>query len=217
MILDYDETAVENTIDFYEAYCEALREKGRSCVDFNRFTTLLNENKLHEEIPSEVSETEFWKTFRSFYKSRHSIPRRGLREFLITMRTLNIKVVIVSGRETPSRYIELDLRNHGFHEFIDGVYTLHDLIIIGGMEEFLFDKSALIEYVKRRYSANGTIVCIGDYITDYYSCKKVGGVFIGINSAPGKSKSLREAGVKLLAKDFHDVLLYLYSLELLRS
>lgn len=217
LVLDYDETTVENVVDFYEAYCEALRLHGKKCVSFEKFTALLGTNRLSEEIPAEADEIRFWEIFRKTYKSRHSTVRRGLRELLIAVKTLNVKVVVISGRETSSHHIEFDLRRHGISEFIDGVYTLHDLLLINEKEEFMFDKSPLIKHAKRKHGVHGKVVCIGDYVTDYYSCKRAGGIFMGIASVPQRSESLKKAGVEFLVKDFYEVLLYLHRLGLLRS
>ncbi|MEM0001772.1 MAG: HAD hydrolase-like protein [Desulfurococcaceae archaeon] len=216
IILDYDQTTVENIIDFYEAYCQALRIHGSNCVSTQEFLTLLRENRLGDRIPMEVDPTEFWKTFRRVYVSRHSKPLRGLREFLITLKRLNVKIVVISGRETSPRYILWDLRNHGLDRYIDDVLTFQDMQVYGFKEEFLFDKSDLIRYVKKKHGVSREIVCIGDYIADYYSCVKSGGIFIGINTFPERNRDLEKAGVKMLARDFYDVLVIMYEEGLLR-
>jgi len=217
LVLDYDETAVENTVDFYEAYCEALKIHGKKCVSFDRFIALLSTDELGEEIPVGADEVGFWRVFRRVYGSRHSTLRRGLRELLIAVKTLNVKVVVISGRETPPYHIEFDLRKHGISEFVDGVYTLYNLLLVGEREEFLFDKSPLIRYAKRKHGISGEVICIGDYVTDYYSCRKAGGVFVGIASVSERGESLKKAGVEFLVKDFYEALLCLHYLGLLRG
>ncbi|MEM4881890.1 MAG: hypothetical protein QXP89_07235, partial [Desulfurococcaceae archaeon] len=84
-------------------------------------------------------------------------------------------------------------------------------------EEFLFDKSPLIRYAKRKHGISGEVICIGDYVTDYYSCRKAGGVFVGIASVSERGESLKKAGVEFLVKDFYEALLCLHYLGLLRG
>lgn len=216
-ILDYDQTVVENFIDFYEAYCEALSTYGEGCLPYEDFIVLMRENKLQDKIPREGDQVKFWTTFRRLYRSRHSFPQRGLRELLLLLRIFNVKVVVVSGRETPSQLILWDLRRHGLDEFIDDVLTISDLVMIGGSEEFLFDKSSLIEYAMKKHGVTGVVLCVGDYVTDYYSCGKIGGLFIGLNTMPERNNSLKEAGVSLLAKDFYEVLWHISELGFLRG
>lgn len=215
LVLDYDGTIVENHVDFYEAYCEALMQCSGVTPGFEEFLELLKENNLHERIPRNMDPEYFWRLFRRAYRSRHSNIRRGLREFLVLMKNLNVKITVISGRETPPTYIEWDLRRHGLQDYVDGVYTSYVLGVIGERENFLFDKSPLIEFAKRMHGVNGEIVCIGDYITDFHSCRKVGGIFIGISNIPGRSKELERAGVLYFARDFYEVLVHLHTLNLL--
>jgi phosphoglycolate phosphatase len=216
VILDYDQTTVENIIDFYEAYCQALRLNGADCVAFPDFMTLLKENRLGEKIPREVDHDEFWRIFRRVYISRHSRPLNGLREFLLSLKNFNVKVVVISGRETPPWYIFWDLRRHGLDSYIDDVLTFHDLELLGYKEEFLFDKSELMNYVKKKHGVSGDVVCIGDYIADYYSCRKINGIFIGVNVFSERNIDLEKAGVKILARDFYEVLVLMFENGLLR-
>jgi len=214
LILDYDLSSVINDIDFYEAFCSALREVGRSCLSFNEFSTLLESDLLREYVSRYTSEDAFWRKFRQLYISRHSYPRRGLRELLIQMKRFSIKIVVLSGRETHPEYIWWDLRRHGLDELVDDIVTMYDLNTLFLQEEFLFDKSPLIEYVKRKHGVLEGFVCIGDYVSDYYSCMKSGGVFIGIGSVV-RTSVLKKAGVQFTAEDFYEVLLKLRELGLL--
>lgn len=216
MVLDYDETIVENTPDFYEAYCEALRVHGGMCPNFEDFENLFDRNALHEKIPSGVSVEDFWKTFRRLYLSKHSRLKRGIREFLQIVKLLGVKVVVVSGREVHGFEIIRDLRKQGIDELIDDVLTIWDLNVLMGKEEFLFDKSYLISYAKIKHGVQGVIVCIGDYVTDYYSCLKSGGIFIGINSSRNRGLFLKKAGVEVVVSDFIEAFIALSEMGLLR-
>jgi phosphoglycolate phosphatase len=214
VVLDYDQTIVDNTPDFYEAFCAALRHYNHPCIPFDEFTSLLVSNNLQHAIPEGVSPEEFFKVFRRSYVSRHSWPRPGVKEFLALLKTFNVKVVIISGRETSKRYVLFDLERHGLVDYVDDVLTLEDLILLGFKESFLFDKSQLISYAKQKYGVAGEVICIGDYITDYLSCIKVGGIFIGINKYVERNRYLERAGVKFLAKDFYEAALIVSSLGL---
>jgi len=214
VVLDYDLSSVVNDVDFYEAFCKALREIRKECISFNEFSQLLESDLLKEHISQLTCEEVFWRRFRQLYFSRHSFPRRGLREFLVLMKNLNVKVVVISGRETHSDYIWWDLRRHGLDELVDDVVTMHDLNTLFLREEFPFDKSPLINYVKRKHGVLEKFACIGDYVADYYSCVKSGGVFIGIGSAV-RLGVLKKAGVQFTAMDFYEVLLRLRELRLL--
>jgi phosphoglycolate phosphatase-like HAD superfamily hydrolase len=209
IVLDYDLSAVINDTDFYETFCNTLREFGEKCISFNEFSKQLESDTLKNRIPRMIHEDYFWRRFRQSYISRHSFPRTGLREFLLLMRNLGIKIVVISGRETHPEYIWSDLRRHGIDELIDDVITMHTLPLLSLREEFLFDKTPLIEHAKRKYSVLGEFICIGDYVTDYYSCIKAGGVFIGIGSA-ARTSILKKAGVSFIAENFYEVLLRLW-------
>lgn len=214
LVLDYDQTMVENTFDLYEAYCEALRQYNSNCISYGDFIEILRGNRLDKAIPIDVDLVEFFREFRRHYKSRHSYPQKGLRELLIILKILDFKVIVVSGRETSSQYIIWDLRRHGLDEYVDDVLTIHDLHLINGKEEFLFDKSGLIEYAMRKHGVIGVAICIGDYVTDFYSCKKINGVFIGLNSIPERNEYLRDIGAEFLAGDFSEVFYLLSELGL---
>lgn len=208
VVLDYDLSSVINDVDFYEAFCEALREINNNPTSFNEFSEMLETNYIREFVRQNTNEELFWRRFRQLYISRHSLPRRGLREFLLLVKSRDIKVVVISGRETHSKYIWWDLRRHGLDDFIDDVITMYESTILQLREEFLFDKSSLIEYAKRKHGVAGGFVCIGDYIADYYSCIKAGGVFIGIGSDT-RTSILKKAGVQHTAKDFYEVIIRL--------
>jgi phosphoglycolate phosphatase len=122
--------------------------------------------------------------------------------------------VIISGRETSKRYVLFDLERHGLVDYVDDVLTFEDLVLLGFKESFLFDKSQLINYAKQKYGVAGEVICIGDYITDYLSCIKAGGIFIGVNKYVERNRYLERAGVKFLAKDFYEVALIVSSLGL---
>jgi len=216
VILDYDLSSVVNYADFYEAFCGALREIGKDCshMSFSDFQQLLDSDVLREYVQRITDEDSFWRRFRQLYISRHSFPRRGLREFLLLMKHLAVKVVVISGRETRSEYIWWDLRKYGLDELVDDVATMYDLNLLPLREEFLFDKSPLIEYVKKKHGVLRNFICIGDYVTDYYSCDKSGGIFIGIGSDV-RTSVLKKAGVKLVVGDFYEVLPILRELGLL--
>jgi phosphoglycolate phosphatase-like HAD superfamily hydrolase len=214
LILDYDLSSVINDVDFYEAFCSALREVGRNCLNFDEFSVLLESDLLREYVSRYISEDAFWRRFRQLYVSRHSYPRRGLRELLIQVKRFGVKVAVLSGRETHPEYIWWDLRRHGLDELVDDVVTMHDLNTLFLREEFLFDKSPIIEYVKKKHGVIGDFVCIGDYVSDYYSCVKSGGLFIGIGSEV-RIGVLKKAGTQLTATDFYEVLMRLQELGLL--
>ncbi len=216
VLLDYDQTLVDNTVDFYEAYCGALLHFGSKCISYDEFQELLVTNNLQSKIPRGVDPEEFFRVFRRLYISRHSIPQPGLREFLVTMKKLNIKTIVVSGRETHAWYITWDLARHGFLDYIDDVLTINDLVYLGQREKFLFDKTPLYEYAMKKHGVTGLTICIGDYVTDYYSCKSINGVFIGLNKHPERNHFLIKEGVKMTARDFYEVLTLISDAGLLR-
>lgn len=216
VVLDYDETVVENIPDFYEAYCEALKIYGVKCPSFSEFEYLFDRNSLHERIPGGIRNEDFWRTFRKLYFSRHSRLKRGIREFLQRVKLFGVKVVIVSGREVHSYEIARDLRMRGLDEYVDDVFTIWDLQVLMGEEEFLFDKSYLIRYAKSKHAVYGDLVCIGDYVTDYYSCLKCGGFFIGMNSSKNRGLLLKKAGVEIVVSDFMEALVVLSDMGFLR-
>ncbi|MEM1628398.1 MAG: HAD hydrolase-like protein [Desulfurococcaceae archaeon] len=207
IILDYDLTIVNNYVDFYETYCNALRYYGVDPPSFDEFVKMIENNTLSSKIPRNIDEQEFWKYFRKIYISRHSWLRRGFIEFALLLRNMGAKFIVISGRETSPEYIWLDLRRLGIDHLIDDVITMSMLQEINGHEDFPFDKSSLIEYAMQKHGIiMNNIICIGDYITDYYSCVKKGLIFIGINDIEKRNQVLRESGVKIISRDFMELL-----------
>jgi len=209
-ILDYDLTTMYNVFDFYEAYMSALKRYGGGFVSFDEFMELLNQDRLSERIPSGVDKAEFWLFFRRVYVSRHSTPMDGVGDFLRIVKGLGGKTVIVSGRETSSAYIWMDLRMHGLDEYVDEVYTIDDLARLGGVEEYLFDKSWIISYVLEKYAVEPCrAVCLGDFTTDLLSCRKLGVPFIGVNKDEYRGRLLKSRGAIIVVKNFHEAIAWL--------
>lgn len=215
VILDYDLTFVDNYVDFYEAYSSTLKTYGCEPPGFDKFMEMLEHDMLEDSVPAGISKDDFWRLFRRLYVSRHGVLKKGCREALIALKTkYHAKTVIISGRESSPSFIWMELRRLGVDEFIDEVYTLQDLVYLNGVEESLFDKTWLINYVMRKHGVQPCqTVFLGDYITDYVSALKSGVYFIGVNQSEVRGGLMRKKGVSLVAKDFYDVLLHLSSLN----
>ncbi|MEM4833797.1 MAG: HAD hydrolase-like protein [Thermosphaera sp.] len=218
VLFDYDLTFVDNYIDFYEAYTQTLKLYGLPPLGFNDFVAMLENDTLEDSIPKSIPKTDFWRTFRKLYVSRHGVLKRGCRELLLFLKTFfNAKVVIISGRESSPHYIWMELRRLGVDEYVDEVYTMHDLEVLNGVEESLFDKTWLIKYVIRKYGVEPCeTVFLGDYITDYYSATKSGVFFIGVNQSESRRKLMMRKGVRLQAKDLLEAFSYITSLPFLK-
>uniref|UniRef100_A0A7C2FFF8 HAD family hydrolase n=1 Tax=Thermosphaera aggregans TaxID=54254 RepID=A0A7C2FFF8_9CREN len=215
VIFDYDLTFVDNYVDFYEAYSHALKIYGCKPPSFDKFMEMLEHDELEDSVPAGINKNDFWRLFRRVYVSRHGFLKKGCKEALNTLKSkYHVKTAIISGRETSSEYIWMELRRLGVDEFIDEVYTLQDLVYLNGVEESLFDKSWLLNYVMRKH---GVLPCqtvfLGDYITDYLSALKSNVYFIGVNQSEVRGGLMVKKGVGLVARDFYDVLLHISSLN----
>ncbi len=210
ILLDYDLTLMDNIYDFYDAINEALKYFNAKPIPFNRFYYLFINYRLHEVVPSSVEQETFWRYFRRIYPSRTGLPVKGLDYFLYWVRNLGLKNIIISGRECHELKIHLELEKYGLRDYIDEVYTLFHLEIYGGLEEELFDKSWLIKWVLEKHGTEpGEAVYIGDYSQDYYSSRKVNVEFIGLALSKERAECLQRIGVKYIAKNYYEVLLYL--------
>ncbi len=212
-MLDYDLTLVNSIYDFYEAINEAIKHYGGSPVDYGTFYRLLEEHLLDTLIPPGASKDAFWKYFRRVYRSMTGIPVRGAYRFLHYASLMGIGRVIVSGRECHPGHIWLELRRHGLDEYIDEVYTMYDLEVIGGVEEELFDKAWLIKLIMKKWGiAPWEGVYIGDYRQDYISSVKTGVEFIGVAFSDKRARCLREIGAERVAMDLEGALYHLLSI-----
>ncbi|ADV64566.1 HAD family hydrolase [Desulfurococcus mucosus] len=214
VVMDYDLSMVYNLSDFYEAYSGALKSYGGGFISFDEFLNLLNEDRLSERIPGGVREEEFWLLFRRIYVSRHPIPMDGVVDLLRLLKSLPVKIAVVSGRETSGEYIWRDLRMLGLDEYVDEVYTVSDLQRLNGLEEYLFDKSWIISYILRKHGvAPCNALCIGDFTTDLLSCRKLGIPFIGVNKDEYRGMLLKKRGAAIVVKNLFEVVQWIPELE----
>lgn len=201
-MLDYDLTLMDNLIDFFDALNKALHRYAGTTITFDEFYSRFLKNRFTDIVPENVAPEVFWRYFRRVYETRYGRPLKGAEEFLFRTKIQGLRNIIVSGRECHNRRIWLELERFGLAEFIDRVYTLFDLSLLGGIEEELFDKTWLIKYILTKYGVSGIeAVLLGDYGQDYLSSIKAGVRFIGISSYPERKKYLQELGVKYIAED----------------
>ncbi len=216
VLLDYDLTLMNSIYDFYDAVNTAVKKYGGEPVVFDYFYRLLIEHRLDELIPRGVSKVDFWKYFRKVYRSMTGIPVRGAYRFLLYTSMMGLLKIIVSGRENHPLNIWLELRRHGLDEYIDEVYTLYDLEVMGGVEEELFDKAWLIKVILKKWGVTPCeAVYIGDYRQDYISSLKTGVEFIGVAFSRERAECLRSVGVERIAMDLEEALYYL--LDIMRK
>ncbi len=209
VLLDYDLTIMDNMIDFYEAFIETMRKYGYGTISYDEFVQRVATDNLHTLIPSETDARDFWRYFRRIYPSKSGYPVKGIRRFLNILESLQVPIVIISGRETHPLLLWLELARYGLDEYIDEIYTMFDLAIRGGIEEELFDKSWLIRHAISKYGVEPRCaVYIGDYKQDYISCSKTGVRFVGITRFKERAESLRMLGADIIVSDYDELLCY---------
>ncbi|MCD6196267.1 MAG: HAD hydrolase-like protein [Staphylothermus sp.] len=216
VLLDYDLTLVSNILDFYDAYNEALKNFLGKTVSFNKFYDLLINYRLDYFLGKDIDKEAFWRFFRKNYRSMYGYPVDGAYYFLYWVKNMNMKSVIISGRECHPDVLYYELRRFGLDEYIDEIYTLFNLYVVGGVEEELFDKTWLIRYVLKKHGIDPSeAVYIGDYRLDYISSKKAGVEFIGVAFDPERKECLYRVGAKYVGENLYDALYYL--LEIIRD
>lgn len=211
IILDYDLTLMDNIYDFYLSVAENFRRRTGLYLDYDRFYKLLVSDNLYSFINSTVGfDDSFWREMRrSICKSHNLKPAEGLFDFLVLVKNLGLKIAVVTGRECYSLQIKHDLEKTPIIDYIDEIYTMFDLYVNGGREDFLFDKSWLIKFVCKRFGVESReAVYIGDYRLDYESSLKAGCGFIGLTWIPERMKLLLNNGVTRLAVDFREALIH---------
>ncbi len=207
VLLDYDMTLMNNVFDFYDAINTTIRKYGGTPISYDEFYNLLITHRLYDVIPEGVDQEEFWKYFRRIYRSMYSQPTWGAERFLWYTHIIGLSKVIVSGRECHEKLIWMELERHGLDEYIDDVYTLYHLEVIGGMEEELFDKSWLIKYVLDKYGYEPSeAVYLGDYQQDYKSSNKIGVEFIGVAFDENRAECLRRIGARHVVRNLEEAL-----------
>lgn len=211
IILDYDLTLVDNIYDFYLSVASVFRERTGLYLDYNKFYSLFLDDKLYSFITYELGfKEDFWRDMRKLICKSHSLkPAEGLYDFLLFTKNMGLKVAVVTGRECYSDQIRLDLEKIQLSEYIDGVYTMFDLYINGGTEDFLFDKSWLIKFVCKKHGVEPPeAIYVGDYKLDYQSCLKAGCRFLGLTWIPERAKLLKNNGVSRVANNFREAILH---------
>ncbi len=210
VLLDYDLTVMDNMIDFYEAFSESLKRFGYEPVSYDIFVKHVLADSLHDLLPPEIRPLEFWTYFRRIYPSKSGYPMRGVKRFLVVLKSLNIPVVVISGRDSHPLLLWHELARFGLDDYIDEIYTVFDLRMHGGIEEELFDKSWLIRIVIKKYYVEPShAIYIGDYKQDYISCSKAGIRFIGITRYRERAETLRKLGAEIIVSDFDELFCYL--------
>ncbi len=210
VLLDYDLTLMSNMLDFYDAYIVALKKFLGKTVSFNEFYNMLVNHTLDEFLGNNINKEAFWRFQRKNIRSMYGYPVDGAHYFLYWVKNMNMKTVIISGRECHPDILYYELRRFGLDEYIDEIYTLFDLYVIGGVEEELFDKTWLIRYVLKKHGIDPSeAVYIGDYRLDYISSKKAGVEFIGVAFDPERKECLRRIGAKYVGENLYDALYYL--------
>ncbi|WP_245521897.1 HAD family hydrolase [Staphylothermus hellenicus] len=211
VLLDYDLTLMNNLLDFYDAYNEALKKFVGKTLGFNEFYRLLINYSLQTYIPPDVDQLSFWRYFRQVYRTRYGYPMEGAYYFLYWVKALGLKTIIISGRECHESSIWEELKRFGLDEYIDKVYTMFNTFILGGVEEELFDKTWLIGYVLSSYGLDGDeVVYIGDYRQDLLSARRSGIRFIGIAFSKERKECLQRLGAEYVGSNLYDVTYYLW-------
>lgn len=208
-ILDYDLTIMDNLYDFYLSIAGTLRDRFGVNLCFREFYELLIRDELQDFVNKFVRDGEvFWREMRFRICKTHGLtPSNGVELFLKFVKKMGSKVAVVSGRECHSKHIVLDLEKSGLIDYIDGVYTLYDLYVNGGVEKYLFDKSWIIRYVCKQFNVSPQeAVYIGDYHLDYRSSLEAGVKFIGVSKIRERRLGLVKAGARVVVEDFNEVL-----------
>lgn len=212
-ILDYDLTLVNNIFDFYLSFRNALKEYAGIDLSYEAFHDMLVKDKLVDIVPRNLQWSVWRSMRRQICKHHYSYLNKGAEYFLYMTSLMNIRKVIVTGRECHEQYIWSELRRLGVDQYVDEIYTFYHIPILNGREDELFDKSWLLSYIvdKNGYEPRETVY-IGDYKQDYYSSLKAGIHFIGLSFIEERVKQLIEIGVKHVARDFYEALYHLVEL-----
>ncbi|WP_440059681.1 HAD family hydrolase [Thermogladius sp. 4427co] len=213
IILDYDLTIVDSLLDFYEAFQEALKNSGvNRFIPFNEFYRFFEEDRLNELLDESVDKDVFWKTFRRLYNSRYTRPYKYTYDFLKLAKSIGIKIVVATGRDTPSYTIWWDLTRFGLDEYVSEVYSSQDIYSLGGLENYVFDKSWLIKMIVDRYGVEPCdTLYIGDYSSDFLSARNAGVRFLGVAYEEGRRRVLREKGARIVVRDLGEAMLIVFS------
>lgn len=213
LILDYDLTLVDTLYDFFEAVNESRKAFNLKPLSLVEFLNYFLSDELTWKAPPESSLDYFWRFFRRIYRTKYGKPVAGATRVLELLKSIGVRNVVVTGREVPSSSIWLELQGMGLDYVIDDVYTLYDLMILGGREESLFDKSWIINYLLSKSSIEKSeAVFIGDYWLDALSAGKVGVPFIGITSFEKRAHDLLRYGACKVVGNFYELLVALYEL-----
>lgn len=206
VILDYDMTLIDTLIDFYEALNRTLEHYGLEKISYSEFLKLFKEDRLGLElVPDYIDPRDFWRYFRRVYESRYARPSKGAEYFLYMMKLYGARNIIVTGREVPSVKIWWEVRKFNLHRYIDEIYTMYDLHLMGGIERELFDKSWLLIWILRRHGASPEeAVMLGDYWIDALSSRNAGIAFIGVTEYDERARDLYMNGAEVVVKNLYE-------------
>ena len=214
VILDYDLTLIDTFIDFYDAINRACMILGGKPLDYDEFVEMFNNDSLsYKAPPSNTDPVRFWKLFRKIYETKYGIPVKGAHRFLSWIKMYGIKVVVMTGREVHPDKIWFELARFDLDWGIDEVYTMYSLKLLGGSEEYLFDKSWMIKLLLEKYSVEPhKALMLGDYWLDAESSSRAGIKFIGVSAKGLRKQKLLEKGALTVVDDLEEALYSIYKL-----
>lgn len=193
VILDLDQTLVDNLIRFYNVFCDILKIYGLRVISWDEFLKLYENDELSTHIPKPLYK-RFWNTFLKYFGDNKYFNDKlfeGAREALEKLKNMNLKIVIATGRKCPSESIWSELRELGIDSYIDAVFTgLEGL----GSYNNVFSKRPLINKIIKEFNVKPwEIVIVGDYKSDL-DTGDLRIIKVGISRNPQRAKSLLEAG-----------------------
>lgn len=181
-LFDLDMTLVDTLRAFYRSFAAALDSLTGATVSYSTFVEHFCRESLEELIPEGVDRDAFWRLFRRLYvgvEDAKLMP--GAYEALNAIKSRDMTVVVITGREVSAWRVWSELRRLGVVTLVDWVYTAADLR--EGEEEVLFDKTQLIKRALNRYRTEPRrAFYVGDYWLDMASARRAGVVAIGLGS-----------------------------------
>lgn len=203
-IFDLDQTLIDSLEKFYIVFNQSLKFFNGKTIDWNTFYENYALDTLNKFIPKNVCKLDFWNYFLENYDNFGGRSRviDGAIDALKELRERGFKIIVATGRKSPSKVVEKELKQLGLIKYIDKIYTAHGDKDIGKD----FSKKYLLKKILRDFNERPeNCIFVSDYTPDIVVGKELGIYTIGVLTGLMPKSILLNAGADMVIKSIKDI------------
>lgn len=189
-IFDLDQTLLNTLPRFHRIFNLALKHFKAPEISWEEFISSYEDDTLNKFIP--IEPRKFWDYFLEHYNDVECIRDTlidGASECLSYLKSLGIKIVIITGRMVSRQEVWKELRRFEIDRYVDFVYTRLDNYEDGKK------RTELIREAMRKFKVEAhETIFVGDYWPDMESGREAGVFTIGVLTGLESEEKLRAHG-----------------------